>query len=161
GGEAHDVDNKPGSYDLLMSSGNPSLLSKHHDNDVRAAYREYLDAIAAAKSTTARKEAADKHVVNVVKAVKAAGSPNAPRASAPGIGTVAEHAAQQVRLKDQGVPVWVMESEHIIPRGFVDAALTALGYLGVPRKGGEYESMHTILIYEGAADRKTKGDEGD
>ena len=161
GGEKHHVDNRSGSYDLVMSSANPSLLSNHPDPDVTKAYDEYKKAIGAATSKTARKEAANKHVEEVLKKVKAAGDPNAPRASAPGIGTVAEHTSQQSRLTKSGIPVWAMESEHVIPRGFIDAALTALGHKGVPAGSGEYNSMHTVLIYKGAADLKTEGDEGD
>jgi hypothetical protein len=161
GGEDHHIDNKSGSYDLLMSSNNPSSLINHPNKDVRTAYQEYQDAIKKEKTKTGRKEAANRTVKEVVKKVKAAGSPDAPRASAPGIGDVAEHTAQQSKLRKSGVPVWAMTSEHVIPRGFVDVVLTGFGYKGVPMKTSEYNTMRTILIYKGAGDRKTQGDDGD
>jgi hypothetical protein len=161
GGEDHDLDNKGGSFDLVLSSNNPSLLSNHPSADVRTAYQEYLDAIAKETTKTGRKQAANRTVKKVVEKVKAEGSPDAPRASAPGIGVVTEHTAQQSRLKNSGIPVWAMESEHVIPRGFIDAALTGLGHASVPASGSEYNAMRTVLIYRGAADLKTEGDEGD
>ncbi|GES36235.1 hypothetical protein RAJCM14343_1486 [Rhodococcus aetherivorans] len=161
GGEHHNVDNKPGSYELVMSSNRASLLSNHPSDDVKAAYKAYLDAVAAATTKTARKKAADKHSAMIVAKIKAAGSPDAPRASAPGLGNVAEHTSQQKRLTKVDIPVWAMESEHVIPRGFLDAALTGTGERGVPASGTEYNQMHTVLIYKGAADEKTEGDAGD
>jgi Domain of unknown function (DUF4157) len=158
--EDHEVDNKAKTFELTMASGKPTLLSSHHDNDVRTAYQAYLDAIAAATSPTAKKEAANQHLPKILAAVKAANGSQKPEASAPGLGTIARHSAQQSKLQRGGVRVWWLESEHVIPRGFVDAAFKAHKEAAVPR-AAEYNAMHTILIYEQAADRKTGGKDGD
>ncbi|TQN48572.1 uncharacterized protein DUF4157 [Humibacillus xanthopallidus] len=160
-GEEHELDNRGDSFELTMSSKNRSLLSSHPSKKVRTAYQAYLKAIADAPSPSEKKKAANRTVADVIDEVKAAGSPDAPRASAPGIGAVASHSAQQSRLHKSEIPVWAMESEHVIPRGFVDAAVTALGANGIPAAGPDYNAMRTVLIYRGAADRKTEGDSGD
>jgi hypothetical protein len=159
-GTDHDLDNKKGSFELVMASASPTLLNKHRVKAVKDAYAAYLDAIKKADKS-GKKAAANKHLPAVVAAVKAAGNPNLPRLPAPGIGTVDRHSAQQKRLVDAGVDVWEMESEHVIPRVFVSAAMVGLGLPEVEAAGDEYKRMHTILIYKGAADVKTEGQGGD
>lgn len=161
GGEGHEIHNQEGSNVLIMSSSTPTLLDQHPSQDVRDAYQKYLTDIAAATSPTAKRQAANENLRIIVAKIKAAGGAAAPGASAPGLGTIDMHKNQQSRLLRSGVAVWYLESEHVIPRAFVDAAFAALSQAGVPAGGPDYNNMHTILIYKGAADLKTEGGSGD
>ena len=160
-GEQHEIDSQEGSAVLVLSSSTPTLLNKHPSKEVRDAYAAYLQEIAAATSPTAKKSAANRNVTIIVAKIKAAGQASAPGASAPGIGTIDMHKNQQSRLQKTNVKVWHMESEHVIPRAFVNAAFEALAQAGVPAGGADYKNMHTILIYLGAADKKTEGASSD
>jgi hypothetical protein len=164
-GEMHTVHNQQGSY-VLVTESVPTLLSEHKSKAVKDAYAAYLAAIkqAKSKSPTAEKEAANQHLILIVKAVKAAGGTQKPRASAPGIGEFKPHKNQQDRMRKgeaSGIEVWRLESEHVIPRAFVNAAFLAMGHEGVPAGGPDYNNMTTILIYRGASQLKTEGMMGD
>ncbi|KAA6439398.1 DUF4157 domain-containing protein [Dyadobacter flavalbus] len=154
-GEPHELNNKKGKYELVMSSSNPVLLSNHPDKEVRAAYEEFLNAIKLAKSPTEKKEKANEKVAIIIKKIKAAKMASAPGASAPGIGTVDKHTNQQSKLRNSKIEVWYMESEHVIPRAIISQAFEALIMSGVKAGGADYKNMHTILIYKGAANAKT------
>jgi len=160
GEEDHAINSQEGSNALILSS-TPTLLDAHPDADVRDAYAKYLREIDEAESASAKREAANRNLRIIVNKIKAAGDAAAPGASAPGIGTVDLHRNQQSRLRRSGVTVWFLESEHVIPRAFVDTTFLALGQAGVPAGGADYNAMHTILIYKGAAERKTRGPFGD
>lgn len=161
GAEDHDLDSRASSYELILSSNNPTLLSAHPSQTVRNAYATYLSEIAAATSATAKRRAANRNIRIIVARITAASSPDSPGASAPGIGTIAPHRNQQSRLSRSNIPVWILESEHVIPRAIVNAAFEALAQAGVPAGRADYNNMHTILIYKGAADLKTEGASGD
>lgn len=161
GTEDHDLDNRADSYELILSSNNPTLLSAHPSQAVRTAYATYLREIAAATSATAKTRAANRNIRIIVTHITTAGSPDAPGASAPGIGTIAPHRNQQSRLSRSNIPVWILESEHVIPRAIINATFEALAQAGVPAGRADYNNMHTILIYKGAADLKTEGSSGD
>jgi hypothetical protein len=158
--EDHEIANRPHAFELTMASNTPTLLNLHHDAAVRQAYQNYLAAIAAATTPSGKKEAANQHLREILTRVKAASGSQTPGASAPGLGTIARHSAQQSKLQRGGIRVWWLESEHVVPRGYVDAAFQAHREAAVPR-AAEYNAMHTILIYEQAADRKTGGAQGD
>jgi hypothetical protein len=160
GGEEHELDNQPGTYLLILSS-TPIFLDKHPNAKVRKAYAAYLQAISAATSPTGKKEAANRNLKLIVGEIKAAGTADAPGASAPGIGTINLHKNQQSKLRRSGIEVWQLESEHVIPRAFVDTAFRALVQAGIPAGKADYNNMHTILIYKGATDKKTEGAEAD
>lgn len=157
----HVVSNVSGTFDLTMASGTPHPLSEHPDDQVKQLYAAYLAAITAATSPSGKRAAANQHLPALVARIKLVSGVTIPRASAPGIGDIAMHSAQQSRLQRNGPKVWHLESEHVIPRGFVDAMFTGTGLPGVTRGGSEYRAMHTILIYKGAADSKTDGEFGD
>jgi hypothetical protein len=54
----------------------------------------------------------------------------------------------------------VDDGEGVGARGpSIDAALTRIGETGAPASQTECNRMHTVLIYMGAADRKSEGDE--
>ncbi len=161
GGADHDITNREGSDELVMSSTTATPLSAHPDADVRAAYAKYLADTAAATSASGKRQAANRNLRIIVTKVKAAGGQTAPGASAPGIGTIDLHKNQQSRLRTSGIDVWFLESEHVIPRAFVNEAFRAAAQAGVPAGRADYRNMHTLLIYKGAADLKTDGSFGD
>jgi hypothetical protein len=161
GTEEHEVNNRGNSYELTMTSSTPTQLDQHPSQEVKDAYATYLQAIRNATSLTGRKRAANQHLRTIVAKIKKHGNAAAPGASVPGIGTIAPHSMQQSRLYRGGIEVWKLESEHVIPRGFVSATFEALGQAGVPAGRADYNRMHTVLIYKGAADRKTEGSSGD
>ena len=158
-GEHHELNTKEGTNELIMSSHNPVLLSSHPDKDVRDAYTEYLKVIedTKAKGPTARKEKANQKILIIISKIKAAKMASAPGASAPGIGDVELHKNQTSKLRKSGIPVWFMESEHVIPRAVLSAAFEALNQIGIPAGKADYDNMHTVLIYKGAAKAKTAG----
>jgi hypothetical protein len=82
----------------------------------------------------------------------------------PNLGDVGPHSSQTKRFQPQsGKPqyarLWELESEHVIPRSYANALFAAFELPEVT--GPEYEAMHTVLIYKGAADIKTEGSGGD
>jgi hypothetical protein len=89
------------------------------------------------------------------KNMKAKGGPGA---HAPGIGNIAPHAAQVPRLRNGGVELWQMESEHIIPDGLLRRALMTFTRNGnITKADTVYSAQSTILLYRGAAKEKTGG----
>ncbi|HEY2721158.1 MAG TPA: DUF4157 domain-containing protein, partial [Chitinophagaceae bacterium] len=88
-GQAHELDTKDGSDELVMFS-NPVNLSSHPDKDVRDAHDDYLTAIEdpKAKSPTAKIKKANEKILIIISKIKAAKMASAPGASAPGIGTI-------------------------------------------------------------------------
>lgn len=161
GTEDHEINNQENSYELIMSSSTPTRLSSHADQTVRNAYVTYLREISQASTPGQKRRVANRNLRIIVARIRSAGSQDNPGASAPGIGTIAAHRNQQSRLSRSNIPVWIMESEHIIPRAFVDSAFQALAQVGVPAGRADYQNMHTILIYKRAADLKTEGSSGD
>lgn len=176
-GHSHELFNREGTDVLMVASNNPTpitavndpegTLRKLHDEYV-AAYAKYKDAIAplaadpnAQTGWSARRDEVNAIVHRIVARVIELRPDSSPGASAPGIGTVAPHKAQLSRLTKEGVRVWWLESEHIVPRGIVDATFIAHGEAGIPAGSAEYNNMHTLLMYEEASDEKTKGDSGD
>jgi hypothetical protein len=82
----------------------------------------------------------------------------------PNLGDVRPHRSQTPRFQPPSgnpayAPLWEVLSEHVIPRSFVDALFAAFSLGGVT--SGEYGGMHTILIYKGAAGKKTNLTGGD
>ena len=160
GSETHEVRNA-GESDRLVMHSTPTLLNEHPSAEVKAAYSTYLTEISEATSVTAKKNAANSNLLIIASKIKEYGDPDAPGASAPGIGTVDKHKNQQNRMRKSGIPVWFTESEHVIPRAFINAAFEVLAQAGVPAGSADYNDMHTILIYKGAADIKTDAPFGD
>ncbi|MFT4295468.1 MAG: hypothetical protein QM582_08655 [Micropruina sp.] len=91
----------------------------------------------------------------------------------PNLGDVGRHRAQTGRWMPDGAspafaPLWHLESEHVIPKAYLDKLFEAIdGRL--QRRGmsmtritdAEYNAMTTVLIYRGAADLKTDAAGGD
>ncbi|MEU8460379.1 DUF4157 domain-containing protein [Streptomyces sp. NPDC029003] len=86
----------------------------------------------------------------------------------PNLGGVARHGEQPQRFRPRsGNPayaeLWELESEHVIPRSFVDSLIASHYSTEEERKDkwvtkAEYAAMHTILIYKKAANDKTNRD---
>ncbi|MFF6883402.1 DUF4157 domain-containing protein [Streptomyces sp. NPDC012421] len=82
----------------------------------------------------------------------------------PNLGDVGRHARQSRRFQPRSggvsyAALWELESEHVIPRSYVDSLL--LSQKWAPCTASEYGAMHTVLIYKGAADLKTDDPRGD
>ncbi len=96
--------------------------------------------------------------------VRAAMSASGPGRHAPGIGDVGPHSSKlaSLRPKDKGkrVPVWMMESEHVIPDGMLRAALMSLDRTRkVAKVDTGYHDQTTVMIYRAAAASKTSIDQ--
>ena len=74
-----------------------------------------------------------------------------------GTGAYSSMSGRQDQRKAQH-PSLALIAEHIVPRGFVDQVTRAMSIGGATRTGSFDNEMHTILIYEGAADIKTRGE---
>lgn len=160
-GEGHHLHLDVDDNQLSLASNNPVELSNHINQDVRKEYEEYKAAIDAQSSITGKKKAANEHAKKIISLIKKLGLAHAPGASAPAIGEIDRHKNQKTRLRTSNIVVWYLESEHVIPRAFLDKAFSVLTDKGIPAGGTDYKNMHTVLIYKGAADRKTDGSGGD
>ena len=158
GPDQHQLYSSGSSHHLVVASKEPRRLDDHPDAAVKAAYSDYLQAFAAAKTPAAQKAKTKGPVEKIVAALQKwfATSGNIhPEAHAPGLGHIAPHRNQLDRFDN--VPDWAMRSEHLLPRSMSNAVFTALTKLGIAMKSKDYESQHTILIYKGAASLKTDG----
>jgi hypothetical protein len=162
-GERHSLFTTGESSQLTVAS-TPTVLDGHPDPNVAGAYAGYRAAVdgadtPAAKSTAARRPL-KRLIAALKKSMKRSGTSD-PQASAPGIGNIAPHRNQPSRLSGAKVPVWEMESEHVIPRAMSNAMFEALKLEGIPAGKTDYRGQHTIMIYKGAADIKTDNPEAD
>ncbi len=81
--------------------------------------------------------------------------PRVPRRHADGIAAVEVHGEQGSRNRN-GQPIHWLESEHVMPFR-IGALLWEELDLPRPRRGGTLDrGQHTIMLYKGAADRKTR-----
>jgi hypothetical protein len=87
---------------------------------------------------------------------------------APNVGTVLPHKGQATRWRPQNVkggqlpswlPAWELESEHMIPRSYVDAMLEGLSL--TESSESDYKGWTTVMLYRGASRRKTYAVDGD
>jgi hypothetical protein len=89
------------------------------------------------------------------KAPKADDDPNVPRHHAEGIGAVEAHGEQGARHRT-GPRIHWLESEHILPFRIGALLWEELGLPEISRHGDVDRGQTTIMIYKGAADRKTR-----
>jgi hypothetical protein len=82
-----------------------------------------------------------------------------PRTSAPGVGMVGRHGQKPPSHREEGAPlIWQTESEHVIPYA-VGMTLWDMMSMDRPDRGTPTDkSQTTIMIYYGAARRKTPVD---
>ncbi|MFI7601339.1 DUF4157 domain-containing protein [Actinoplanes sp. NPDC049681] len=154
--EDHELYNKPGTFELIEASDNPTSLANHPDTAVQKAYKLYLDAVAAA-SPSGRKEAAAGPLKDVIEAVRNSTGMGDPQASAPGLGDTGLHGNKPSSLRNTH-RLWWLESEHILPFATGRALWNALD-LYLPSRGfPEDMKQTTIMIYYGAARLKTPQD---
>jgi hypothetical protein len=163
-GETHSLYTVDDSSRLVVAS-TPTELDQHPDKDVRVAYGVYRIAVDAATTHPRKKTAAAKRLPAILAALrkwfkKSKKKGKDPQASAPGIGNVAPYRNQPSSLRGD-VPLWALEAEHVIPRGFSNAAFVALRFKGIRAGGPDYKAQHTIMIYKGAANIKTRPSEAD
>jgi len=165
-GEEHQLYTDGSEDRLVVASGSPTSLDNHPDEAVRAAYAEYVQAIAKAATPAAKKVASRVPLAKILKALRRwfakAGRSSGdrskdPQASAPGIGNIAPMRNQPSRLYKANIPVWQLEAEHVIPRAMVNATFEGLRQGGVAMGSPDYKAQTTILIYAGASDVKTHG----
>jgi len=141
----------------------PTALDKHPDAAVRAAYLAYRAAVDAATTAAAKKRASTRPLAAILSALRKwfkKSKSKDPQASAPGIGNIAPYRNQPSSLR-KDIPVWALEAEHVVPRAMSNAVFLALQVEGVPAGKTDYKAQTTIMIYKGAANRKTHGPEAD
>jgi len=111
------------------------------------------------KSQKAR-DAAAKAIAAWIAANDPAGGPGG---SAPGLGDVGRHGSQSPSILHPDVPLWTLQSEHIIPFTVMRGLWLVLGVQGTaPRSvlGPEDNALTTIMIYQGAAKQKDSLERG-
>ncbi len=99
------------------------------------------------------KAAVDRAVKEIEEWIKQNG---VPPTDAPGLGLTLPYGSQHRRFA--GTPLWRLEAEHVIPRGYFDGLLDGMRL--PPTTPTEYGQMYTLLIYERAAEWKTSGGGG-
>lgn len=182
-GDSHRLYNKePGSPELLMASDNPAkAIDKTHEladpaNPDNKPLVDQIDALYTSYKKKADRDAAAVDGESEKKDVRMAALINFAQNVVPlleqlhtteqrvgepkQIWDIKPHASQK-KMKDHPIDAWNLESEHIIPNGMIDAAFVALKLGGVTRGKSDYNAMHTLMIYEEAADLKTHGPDGD
>ncbi|MGY1776785.1 DUF4157 domain-containing protein [Geodermatophilus sp. SYSU D00804] len=136
---------------LALHSGTV-LVNTIKDAELQALVSTYN----AAKSRDDRAAAA-KAVAAWIAAKNPIGGPGG---SAPGIGQLQKHGAKETGLLNSGVPLWVLQSEHVIPfavmRGLWDVIGTHSHVVDRKTMRSEDASLTTIMIYQAAAVRKNK-----
>ncbi len=161
-GEAHSIYTGADGSSLIVAS-TPTELDKHPDAAVRAAYRAYRIAVDAAATVAGKKRASASPLAAIIAAVRKwlkRTKSKDPQASAPGIGNIAPYRSQPSSLRAD-FAVWALEREHVVPRGFANALFKALRVEGIPAGKADYKAQTTIMIYKGAANRKTHGPDAD
>ncbi len=148
----------------LKNDGPGGVLALHSDEVlVNAIADPQLQALVAQYNSATTKRAREE-ATKAIAAWLALHNPIAgPGGSAPGLGTRARHGVQPVRLRTAGVPLWELESEHVVPFVVMRGLWTSLGthshLVNRPAMSTEDRQLTTIMIYKGAADEKT-GQEG-
>ncbi|MFG1804907.1 hypothetical protein [Streptomyces sp. NPDC049040] len=156
-GKGHEIYDGPGG-ELVVASEHPQPVSAI--DQLRSLHAQYR-ALPRAADKAARLAVIDRMIV-IIRADPALVSRlnGDELGDPPNLGQVRPHREQDSRFrvpkgKESYAPLWEMESEHIVPGNLVSSLLVSRGQPKVTE--AEYESMHTILIYKGAAGTKTKG----
>lgn len=158
----HLVNDGPSGALILHSA--PTLVSSIQAPALQALVGQY-NAIQLSPSITAWsspakvRQARDAKAHQIAAWLVAHGPPGVgPGGSAPGLGIIERHGAQGSRLTKSGVPLWVLESEHVIPFDVIRGLGEVLGTQGRAPRGvlsAEDRALTTIAIYERAANYKT------
>jgi hypothetical protein len=170
-GHSHELYTAADSKRLLVASNGPTPLTNIPDPSrqiltldaqYQAALTRYNTAVAAIERNPRARSGVDAALTAVNQAVdrivahlRALGIDDAPRASAPGLGAIRRHGRQTTSIT-RGPRIWWLESEHVMPFAVGKLLWDTLGKL-VPERGGpEDDQQTTIMIYERAADLKTR-----
>lgn len=161
-GEEHTLSSVGETKQLVVASDNPTVLDSHPDRAVNAAYAAFLR-LSDDSSLSARKRAIAAIVVTLRGwlSKRKGKSSKAPGRPAPGIGHIAPHRSQVSSLRSSGIPVWFMEAEHVVPRAMTNNAFTILQQAGIAMGSPDYEAQHTVMLYKGASNLKTRGPSAD
>ncbi|WP_327256230.1 eCIS core domain-containing protein [Streptomyces sp. NBC_01244] len=156
-GEDHEIFTGPAGR-LMAASKNPKPVGDLEGLD--ALHKQYL-----ALPETAPTEKRTEIINKMIQQIKSLGLLVGGRGDPPNLGEVAPHQAQTQRFRPapkeaRYAQLWELESEHVIPRSFVDSLLTVHYPPGTDKEKlrvtkEEYGFMHTILIYRTAAHGKT------
>jgi Domain of unknown function (DUF4157) len=172
-GNEHELDASSGGA-LTVSSNHATPLSAIVDptgqiatlNTQYLAARQAYDAAVAARRAnpsaqsgyTTRRDEVKAIIDQIVARLSALHLDDAPGASAPGLGDIRLHGEQVTSLRS-GPRVWWLESEHVIPFAVGKYFWDAVGE-EIPIRGrAEDKGQTTIMIYEPAADKKTRENE--
>lgn len=159
----HLVNDGPGGALMLHTA--PTLVNSIPDPALQTLVAQYnaihvTPSNPAWSSRTKVKDARDAKALEIAAWISAHAPPGAgPGGSAPGLGTIERHGSQVVRLSRGGVPLWLLESEHVVPFDVVRGLGEVLGTQGRAPRGvlsAEDRALTTIAIYERAADFKTR-----
>ncbi|NJP46560.1 hypothetical protein [Actinacidiphila epipremni] len=159
-GQDHEIFDAPGG-ELVVASENPQPVSRI--DQLRTLHGQYRALPATATRAERRRVIAA--MIALIRAdptlvAQLTGHLGDP----PNLGEIRPHRSQTARYQPPAgmasyARMWELESEHVVPRSYVDSLLAARGQSAVTP--GEYGGMHTILIYKGAADLKTDSPGGD
>ncbi|NUS13203.1 MAG: hypothetical protein HOY69_17675, partial [Streptomyces sp.] len=159
-GQDHEIFDGPGG-ELVVASENPQPVSRI--DRLRTLHGQYRALPATATRAERRRLIAA--MISIIRTDPAlVAQLTGHLGDPPNLGDIRPHGAQTGRYQpppgmESYAPLWELESEHVVPRSYVDSLLAARGQSEVTP--GEYRGMHTILIYKGAADRKTDDPGGD
>jgi hypothetical protein len=143
----------------ITALGDPALDRLHGQYvAARATYDAALARLAANPHSRPGIGAARAQINNIVRQIVARirqlRPDDSPGASAPGIGDKGRHGEKRTSIRF-GPPLWHLESEHVIPFSVGKRLWDAAGE-AIPRRGRAADRKQTtIMIYEGAARRKT------
>ncbi|HET9517611.1 MAG TPA: hypothetical protein VFO77_07805, partial [Actinoplanes sp.] len=126
------------------------LINSIDDADLKKLVTAYN-----AAATKKARHAAAKAIAGWLAANNPLGSPGG---SAPGLGQVQRHGSKPPGLVNAGVPLWSLQSEHIVPfaviRGLWDVIGTHSHVVDREALNSEDRGLTTIMIYQGAALKK-------
>jgi hypothetical protein len=110
-------------------------------------------------SKTKVKDAHDAKALEIAKWISTNAPPGtAPGGSAPGLGNIEKHNAQISALSQAGIPLWLLEAEHVVPFDVLRGLGDVMGTEGHAERrvlASEVGPLTTIAIYERAANWKT------
>jgi hypothetical protein len=167
-GHEHEIYTGEDGKQLILSSNGPTpitalgdpALTRLHGQYVaaRATYDSALALLAANPHSRPGIGAARKNINriirDIVRELRRLRPDDSPGASAPGIGDKGRHGEKRTSVRF-GPPLWHLESEHVIPFSVGKRLWDAAGE-AIPRRGRAADRRQTtIMIYEGAARRKT------
>lgn len=122
--------------------------------------RERINGAKQGKSAEARRQLDQlAGVIAEVLAQIGAGTPTEGVGPTPGLGSVAPHSENSGRVRRDPNRPWAgLESEHVIPVALISDLFATLGDDRRIRRGDAEDNIqHTILVYKGAASKKTHG----